>query len=376
MKNQEYVEILKKGATAWNTWRMHRPQESITPGLPELAGIDLHNQDLAGIDLESMNLSGVQLSAADLRGGNLQNCYLSGGNLSGTDLRDSNLREGYFLGVDLSHADLRGADLSYAHLNMSDLAGADLRDAKLDHVDLRRSILTGALVDRASFSRAIFESTLLAMVDLSKAVSLELVAHTGPSFIDVTTIYFSHGRIPHAFLAGCGLPDHFIRFSASVAALAPRYTSCKLVHSIHDQELADKLLTDLQANDVRCWLEAFDTRYLGKVWDTVDPQLPKYSTRLFLLSANTIDSDWIAARMTKGSRHRSNLIPSLHLVSVLSLQDIEAWKGLDTRGNRLSDSIQQNAISDFSNWRDHNAYELALSRLLEDLHKNQTEIRE
>src|SRR5436189_139709 len=43
--------------------------------------------------------------------------------------------------------------------------------------------------------------------DLSSAVGLEDTQHDEPSFISTATLGASRGRIPEAFLKGCGLSD-------------------------------------------------------------------------------------------------------------------------------------------------------------------------
>src|SRR5947208_1772889 len=87
----------------------------------------------------------------------------------------------------LSRADLRGADLSQAGLSQ-----ADLRRAGLSGADL-----TGA---RCGF-------TAFADVDLSGVKGLDSVVHLAPSTLGTDTLIRSQGKIPEAFLRGCGLPD-------------------------------------------------------------------------------------------------------------------------------------------------------------------------
>jgi Pentapeptide repeats (8 copies) len=63
MANDEHVAILKKGADAWNRWRVENPD--IRP-------------DLTHADLSGANLKGVYLSDADLKGANLKGADLKG----------------------------------------------------------------------------------------------------------------------------------------------------------------------------------------------------------------------------------------------------------------------------------------------------------
>lgn len=79
---------------------------------PDLAGIDLHGEDLSRCDFFVDNLKGA----------NLANANLSGAILYGSDLTSANL----------DGANLEGAMLDSANLTGANLAGADLRGAKFD----------------------------------------------------------------------------------------------------------------------------------------------------------------------------------------------------------------------------------------------------
>jgi hypothetical protein len=46
--------------------------------------------------------------------------------------------------------------------------------------------------------------------DLSTVKGLDEVHHLEPSTVGIDTLYKSRGRIPEAFLRGCGVPDEFI----------------------------------------------------------------------------------------------------------------------------------------------------------------------
>ncbi len=93
MANNEQVDLLKRGAQAWNAWRAEQIE----------ATIDLSGGALRGLDLEGADLSGADLSGADLRGANL-----SGANLTAAHLEGSNFFKVIFSGADLNEADLRG----------------------------------------------------------------------------------------------------------------------------------------------------------------------------------------------------------------------------------------------------------------------------
>ena len=74
MGDARQLEILAKGADAWNAWIKPRV-------IPDLSGADLSRANLRGADLSRANLRGADLSRANLREANLR----------GADLREANL---------------------------------------------------------------------------------------------------------------------------------------------------------------------------------------------------------------------------------------------------------------------------------------------
>ena len=111
----------------------------------------------------------------------------------------------YFSYTDLSRANLRGAYLNVAHVRDANLSGASL-GANLSRANLSDANLSGAIC----------RLTVFANLDLSEATGLETVQHYGLSTIGTDTLFLSEGKIPDAFLRGCGLPDELISYLSSL----------------------------------------------------------------------------------------------------------------------------------------------------------------
>src|SRR5436190_635583 len=88
---------------------------------------------------------------------------------------DVNLIDAILIGTDLSGADLSGADLSHAEISSTTFGNNDLRNVK----------------------------------------GLNEIRHRGPSTIGIDTLQRSQGKIPEAFLRGCGVPDSWIEYLPS-----------------------------------------------------------------------------------------------------------------------------------------------------------------
>ena len=174
-------------------------------------------------------------------------------------------REANFWNVDLGEADLSGADLRNTSVSQSNLSGANLTNANLVNANLKEVNLRKAKLDSMAAGWTVFLD-----VDLSEATGLDAVFHMGPSYVGIDTIYRSGGNIPEIFLRGAGVPENFITYMKSLAGTAIEFYSCFISYSTRDQEFAERLYADLQANNVRCWFAAHDIKGGRKIHDQID----------------------------------------------------------------------------------------------------------
>jgi hypothetical protein len=310
MANDEHLAILKRGVTAWNAWRREHPE--IVPDLDEAA------------------LYTILGSEVDLRGANLR-----GANLRGASLRKADSRK----------TDFREADLRDAILTEANLAGANLR---------------GARISRAFLDGAKLYETVFANLDLSTTKGLETCTHMGPSILDHRTLQRS-GRLPLAFLRGCGLPDRLIDYLPSLLEEAIRYYTCFISYSSKDDAFANRLHADLQNSGVRCWFAPHDLPIGAKTWDAIDAAIRVRDKLLLILSQNAIASDWVEDEVGKAfaeERRRGQVVLFPVRIDETVMATSEPW------AVKLRD---QRNIGDFRRWKDHDANQQAFNRVLRDL---------
>ncbi|MAF09457.1 hypothetical protein CMK11_03310 [Candidatus Poribacteria bacterium] len=312
MANEEHLEILRRGVSGWNTWR-HKNRATM---------VDLHAANLSGADLSKADLSRADLSRANLSRANLSWAYLSGANLTGVDLRG---------------ADMDGTILTEAYLHVPHLRGAYLRGAHL--------LLT-------TFSR----------VDLRGVKGLEDVSHGGPSTIGIDTLYASGGEIPEKFLRGCGVPEEFITYARSLVGAAIEFYSCFISYSHKDEEFAQRLHRDLQAEGVRCWFAAEDMKIGDSIRDEIDRAIRYYDKLVLVLSRDSVQSGWVEdeaeAALEKETRRRGKKVLFPVRIDDAVQRTRKAWASTIRRKRH---------IGDFTQWKDHDAYQTAFQRVLRDL---------
>jgi hypothetical protein len=276
------------------------------------------------------------------------------------DLSGANLGEADLSGVDLHRANLYHANLSGADLSEADLSGASLRLARLSVANLSWVNLKGA-----DFAGAFLVETALLNVDLSSCKNLDSVSHGGPSSIDIRTLHHS-GRLPLAFLRGIGLPDTLIEYLPSLLGQSIQFYSCFISHASRDEDFARRLHADLQDKGVRCWFAPEDMKIGAKILDTLDEAIRLRDKLLLVLSEASIASDWVEDEVTKAfeeERQRGGVVLFPVRVDDAVFETKEAWAAKLRAGRN---------IGDFRAWKDHDAYQRTLERLLRDLRVEMT----
>ncbi len=311
MANEEHLKILKQGIRVWHQWR--KDHLGIMP-------------NLSGADLVGTDLSGADLTFANLTSANLKN------------------------------ADLTGADLSYAYLIYAHLKNANLEAAKLKGADL---------------TMALCWNTVFANNDLREVKGLERINHWGPSEISISTLYKSAGKIPESFLQGCGVPDEFITFIPSLigAQDSIQFYSCFISYSTKDEEFARKLYSRMREEKLRVWIAPEDIKAGQKLYEQLERAIQLHDRLLLIISAYSIQSEWVMteirnARQAELRQNRRKLFP----IRLVDFDIIKNWKCFDSdTGKDLAVEVREYFIPDFSNWKNHNSFEVAFNRLLRDL---------
>ena len=249
--------------------------------------------------------------------------------------------------------------------------------------------LNGADLGEANFDEAVAEGTMFADVDLSATKGLETVVHNAPSTVGTDTIYKSHGKIPEAFLRGCGLADWEIEaaklYDPSLSSAATtdiayqlvhlrnsqpfQYYSCFISYSTKDQAFAERLHADLQAKSVRCWFAPHDIQGGRKIHEQIDDAIRLHDKLLLILSEHSMSSNWVKTEIANArqreEREKKNL---LFPITLAPMEEVKKWKLFDADlGVDSAREVREYFIPDFSRWKEHDSYQAALGRLVGDL---------
>jgi hypothetical protein len=325
--SEEVARILTSGNTEkWNNWRRLNPDVRA-----EALGLLLVNKHFQNADFRNVVFNYV------------------------------NWDDSFF-----TNADFRGAAFLKTNMTLTRLDGADFRGAGLLGVQFHDAWLQGA-----DFRGAFLGGVQFSKVDLREAIGLEEVVHQWPSFIDIDTIYRSHGQIPEAFLRGCGVPENLIRYLPSLVSSEDgiQFYSCFISYSSKDGEFAERLHGRMRDAHLRVWFAPEDIQGGKKLHEQIDLAIRVYDKLLIVLSEASLQSEWVMTELRKARKaERQTGKRKLFPVRLVDFETIREWECFDAdSGTDLAVELREYFVPDFSRWKEHDEFEASFDRLLEDL---------
>jgi hypothetical protein len=176
----------------------------------------------------------------------------------------------------------------------------------------------------------------------------------------------SQGRIPSAFLQGCGVPEALIgHFASQRAALDRPFFSCFLSYSHKDRVFAQRLSARLQEEHFRVW-DAPENMQNWKSSDEMEHTLRTFDKWLLVLSKSNMNSEWVVAELRKGAQAGKPGARKLYPIRLVDKRTLKKWLAADA-GKAAGLEAGTYPIADFSQWLDPDGFESAYVNLLKEL---------
>jgi hypothetical protein len=145
--------------------------------------------------------------------------------------------------------------------------------------------------------------------------------------------------------------------------------SCFISYSTTDHDFADHLYTDLKNKGVRCWFVPHDVQGGKKLAEQIDSAIHGHERLLLVLSIASMKSEWVKTEVAKARKReideKRRILFPIRLVNFSAMRDWECFDG--DAGKDSAREIREYYVPDFSGWKDKDAYQIELEKLLRDL---------
>ena len=148
-----------------------------------------------------------------------------------------------------------------------------------------------------------------------------------------------------------------------------QYQSCFIRYSSQDEEFARRLHEKMRGEKLRVWFAPEDMQGGKKLIEQIDRAIQVNDRLLLVLSEHSLNSEWVQteirkARQSELREQRQKLFP-IRLVSIDRIRD---WNCFDAdTGKDFAVELCEDHIPDFSNWKNHDAFESAFESAFADL---------
>ena len=136
-----------------------------------------------------------------------------------------------------------------------------------------------------------------------------------------------------------------------------------------DQDFAKKLQARMRQENLQVWFAPEDMPGGAKLHEEIDRAIQIHDRLLVVLSEHSMNSEWVATEVRKAlKRERKEKRRVLFPIRLVPFEAIEEWELFDADSKKdLAVEIREYFIPDFTNWKDHDAFEAGFKRLLDDL---------
>lgn len=181
--------------------------------------------------------------------------------------------------------------------------------------------------------------------------------------------------IPDVFLEGCGVPRQLIDYLPAFKALPIQYYSCFISYSQKDEAFTKRLYEGLKSENIRIWYAPEEMKGGRTILDQIDTAIRKHDKLLLVLSEASMNSQWVKTEIRKARKKeqqtgRRVLFP----ISIVNYETVQCWECFDAgSGADMADDIREYYIPDFSNWKDHDVFQVEFKKLVAALQESEEE---
>jgi len=368
-KNEKY--------DAFKFWRMEHRKERLILQRANLENSSFVFQDMVEADFAEAILRNSFCYHSNFRGANFKKADLSHSILSYCNFFIATFTEANLMNTELDFSILVGAILYNANLINSSLIQVNLSGAFLQHCNLKNADLSFANLNDpwlvgTDFTEATLGGTIIGDCDLSKCIGLETVIHNSPSIIDLSTLIKtfkgsnnSFSSAAAIFFLNAGVSKTLLEKIPNIIAKTQYYSSF-ICYGEPDRVFAEKLVEDLRARGVSCWLYSMDFTPGERTWSEIFQKMKTTEKMIVICSSRVLIRDGVLKEIERQiDENPDKIIP----ISLDNIWKEDGFRVIRGKYNLKPFLLDRNYV-DFS---DDARYEDSLETLLRGLRKKNNE---
>ena len=155
---QEYVELLKNNAVAWNEWRNKCPEQT-----PSLREVDFVSELMKGKkDIYDLpHFHGIDFTNVDLHMSSLRNCFFDDCRFDGAKITFADLVDAYFINCTFKDVNMRVSKIGSATFSSCIFEDSDLSYCSAEDTSFEGSKFVNTVLEHVSFVANNFSNTEL-----------------------------------------------------------------------------------------------------------------------------------------------------------------------------------------------------------------------
>jgi hypothetical protein len=123
----------------------------------------------------------------------------------------------------------------------------------------------------------------------------------------------------------------------------------------------------MREDKLRVWYAPEDMKSGRKLHEQIDSAIKLHDKLLIVLTKHSMNSEWVKLEIRKArKREQDEGRRILFPIGLVPFKVIEKWTAFDDEGKDMAAEIREYFIPDFSNWKDHDSFEVAYQRLMKD----------
>ena len=167
------------------------------------------------------------------------------------------------------------------------------------------------------------------------------------------------------------MPEEYIAFIPALRdSVSPiQFYSCFISYSHKDEEFAKRLHSRMQQEKLRVWYAPEDMKGGEKIHEQLEEAIRLYDKLLVVLSQESMTSTWVRREIRSAlKREKQEKKRILFPIRLVPFGEVEQWESFYADlGVDVAEELREYFIPDFSDWKDHDAFEECFAKLFGDL---------